>query len=72
LVSQVEVVVVILVGQIGNAGDQGLVLFIGSALASIWFEVMDIKAQWDAGAATIAIRTVSEKTAAAKPSCDQF
>jgi hypothetical protein len=72
LVPQVEVVMVVLVGQIGNAWNQILVLLVGPALASIGFEVMDINSQWDAGAATIAIRTVSEKTAAAKPTGHQF
>ena len=72
LVPQVEVVVVVLVGQIGNAWNQMLVLLIGPALASIGLEVIDVDAQWDAGAATIAIRAVSEKTAAAKTAGHQF
>jgi hypothetical protein len=64
--------VIILVGQIGNTGDQVLVLFVGPSLTSIRFEVMDIKAQWDAGATTIAIRAVSEKAAAAKTAGHQL
>jgi hypothetical protein len=49
-----------------------LVLLIGPALASIGLEVIDVDAQWDAGAATITIRAISEKAAAAKPSGHQF
>jgi hypothetical protein len=72
LVAQVQVIVVVLVGQIDYARNQMLVLSIGPALASIGLEVIDVDAQWDAGSATIAVRAISEKAAAAKPSGHQF
>ena len=65
-------IVVVLVGQIDYARNQMLVLSIGPALASIGLEVIDVDAQWDAGSATIAVRAISEKAAAAKPSGHQF
>jgi hypothetical protein len=49
-----------------------LVLLVGPALASIGLEFMDIDAQGNAGAATIAVRAVSEKSTAAKPSGHQL
>jgi hypothetical protein len=72
LVTQVQVIVVVLVGQIGYARNQILVLLVGPALASIGLEVTDVNAQWDAGAATIAIWAISEQAAAAKPSGHQL
>ena len=60
LIAQIELIVVFLIGQIGNARNQILVQFIGSALASIGFEVVDRDAQRKAGAATITIRPISE------------
>jgi hypothetical protein len=72
LVPQVQVIVVVLVGQIDYARNQMLVLSIGPALASIGLEFMDIDAQGNAGAATIAVRAVSEKSTAAKPSGQQL